>query len=116
MSTISITKRPAMMNDDELAALAGLAEEDLLRLRRGQMASAAALMGFLAVIPGEQEKCARQRGRPLGNGDARESLYRELDEMHARRRAAVPAPERAPADADRSLALQPCRRHRPADR
>jgi hypothetical protein len=36
LTAVSITKRPAMMNDDELAALAGLAEEDLLRLGIGR--------------------------------------------------------------------------------
>ena len=36
LSAVSISKRPAMMNDEELAALAGLAEEDLLRLGIGR--------------------------------------------------------------------------------
>jgi hypothetical protein len=66
------------------------------------MASAAALMGFLAVIRAEQEKRARMRGQAVEM--SREAFYKMLDLMHERRTQAPgyvpPPPER------RALALQ----------
>jgi hypothetical protein len=69
------------------------------------MATAAALMGFLAVIRAEQEKRA-QRARMQGRARerSREELYQWLDLMAARRRAAPGYVE--PSPAQRALALQ----------
>jgi len=36
LSAVSVTKRPAQMSDEEIAGLAGLVEEDLLRLGEGR--------------------------------------------------------------------------------
>ena len=82
------------------------------------MATAAALMGFLAVIRAEQEKRA-QRARMQGRARerSREELYQWLDLMAARRRAAPGYVEPSPAQragAQRLCALShrrrcPCR-------
>jgi len=62
------------------------------------MASAGALTALYGALRGEQEKRARQRGRPFDQGDARESFYRQLDEMHERRKQAPGYREPTPAE------------------
>ena len=67
------------------------------------MASPGALKALYEALRSEQDKRARQRGRPLGDGDAREIFYRELDEM-ARRRRAMPG-YREPTPEERAARL-----------
>ena len=67
------------------------------------MASPGALKALYEALRSEQEKRARQRGQPVGGGDARQQFYEMLDEM-ARRRRAVPG-YREPTPEERAAAL-----------
>ena len=65
------------------------------------MASPAALKALHEALKAEQEKRDRLLGRPAG--DAREILYRELDQMAERLRAAPGYVEPSPAQRARML-------------